>query len=112
MLLKRELKASVAWHRMQTQRLSLVPHIYYLGSCKIQENELISDNDYTVFFNCTHMQGISLSDVITRDFFTLLLSNNSAANIAHLPPTGDLWVVHLHNYTNKYEYCTLYFNSK
>ena len=56
MLLKRELKASVAWHRMQTQRLSLVLHIYYLGSCKMQENELISDNDYTVFFNCTHMQ--------------------------------------------------------
>jgi hypothetical protein len=56
--------AYVAWHRMQIQRLSLVLHIYYLGSCKMQENVVISDNDYTVFLNCTHMQGISLSDVI------------------------------------------------
>ena len=66
MLLKRELKASVVWHRMQTQRLSLVLHIYYLGSCKMQENEFISDNDYTVFFSCSQLKTVTsqVSDII------------------------------------------------
>ena len=61
MMIEKKNSVCVAWHRMQTQRLSLVLHIR-----KMQENELISDNDYTVFFSCTQLKTVTsqVSDII------------------------------------------------